>query len=67
MESITLIDLRTAYWIQSGLLSGAGTVVVIVSVLPQLSPFAVLAVGIAPFSLVLKSKADPFAEYLRPK
>jgi hypothetical protein len=32
-----------------------------------LNPFAVLAVGIALFKLVLKSRADPFEEYLRPK
>jgi hypothetical protein len=34
---------------------------------PVLSPFAVLAVGIALFKLVLKARADPFAEYVKPK
>jgi hypothetical protein len=34
---------------------------------PVLNPFAVLAVGIALLMLVLKSRTDPFAEYLRPK
>ena len=32
---IELIDLHTAYWIESGLLNGSGTVVVTVSVLPR--------------------------------